>query len=330
METETFSFLKALCNVHWMESCRDWFLLLPLACFTFHWTSKADVYHRNLTVIHLTVLPPFRAWTYWLMLQVFTLSGSLLFNCVVKNSSVLFKNPLSLLIIVWQFTRIEIVPLLNPCSPLQATGEQVWKASSVRTRDPIRNQGCSTTDENCQLGTWCMLGNKQKCSQRLKALWTEERPGAHTEAAQPEAVPRQCPSHRNISFQPSAPTQTCPSDSAVRKTRLHLNPWDGEHSKLHLMQESLKQHLKSIHCSAVKNRPTTKSPILWTKPGKPPLRDTPLSDPAKSKQCPNYQTTEVSLATFSSKSLLMLQTNLKAVVWHTPSFIRQTNLISCC
>lgn len=59
-ETEMFSFLKALCNVHWMENCRGRLLLLPLAYFTFHWTSKANVYRRNLTAIHLTVLPLFR------------------------------------------------------------------------------------------------------------------------------------------------------------------------------------------------------------------------------------------------------------------------------
>lgn len=139
---QMFSFLKALCNVHWMENCRGWLLLLPLACFTFHRTSKANMCHRNLTAIHLTVLPLFRTWTYWLMLQIFTLPGSLLFNCVVKNLSFLLKSPL--LIIVWQFTRIEAVPLLIPCSPLKATGEQVWKVSSVIPWDPITNQGWST------------------------------------------------------------------------------------------------------------------------------------------------------------------------------------------
>lgn len=42
--------------------------------------------------------------------------------------------------------------------------------------------------------------------------------------------------------------------------------------------------------------------MLWTKPGKPPLRDSQLPDPANLKPSLNYQTTEVNLTTFLQAS----------------------------
>lgn len=68
------------------------------------------------------------------------------------------------------------------------------------------------------------------------------------------------------------------------KMSSHLNSWDRKPSKFHhAVQASPKQHLKATHTSAITNKPTTKIPMLWGKPGKPPQGHLQLSYLAKSK-----------------------------------------------
>lgn len=95
----------------------------------------------------------------------------------------------------------------------------------------------------------------------------------------PRGIP--FPQKRSLSA-PIAPNQTHLSDRAEHALKA-LRP---QAFKAYLVQESSKQHLKSRQGSAIKNKPTPKSPILWTKPGKPPLRDTHLPDPAEIKDTP--------------------------------------------
>lgn len=64
-------------------------------------------------------------------------------------------------------------------------------------------------------------------------------------------------------FSPLIPTQTSLTDKAVMKMSAYLNSRDCKCSKFHLVvQESPKKHLKTMHGSAIKNEPSTKSPIL--------------------------------------------------------------------
>lgn len=205
------------------------------------------------------------------------------------------------LITEWQFTRNKRGSAADPLQPHSATGEQV--SSRIPSQDPLRNQGSSRP-------TWTISAT---LLHRLGNTLSQKNTGSDT----PELIQKpysqelsqeMSPPQKHSLSAPSASTQTSLTDKAVMKMSTYLNSWDCKRSKFHLVvQESPKQHLKTMHTSAIKNKPTTKSHILWTKPGKPPLRDTQLSDPAKSKLSLNYQTTEVSLNNIlASKHLFVL------------------------
>lgn len=68
------------------------------------------------------------------------------------------------------------------------------------------------------------------------------------------------------------------------KMSTRLNSHNFNPSKFHhSVQANPKQDLKAMHTSATANKPTTKIPILWGKPGKPPRGDLQLPDLVKSK-----------------------------------------------
>ena len=196
----------------------------------------------------------------------------------------------------WQFTRTDS-STTDALWLSSATGEQHGNISRSSQKP-----GLVYTHVNLQL-----YASSQATCYPTKAQGVTSQSSDRNHTAR--SCPRHCLPRRNIPFHPPHPQ---PNQSHWQHS------YENEHIfkllrlqafiKFHLLEQaSPKQHLKTMHTSAIKNKPTTKSPILWTKPGKPPLRDTQLSDPAKSKLSLNYQATEVNLTTFLQASLLSCQ-----------------------